>query len=633
MNLIQAKDIRLSFGEKNVLNGISFTLALGKKMGIVGVNGCGKTSLLKIITHQYMPHSGEVQYAKDLKLGFLEQEAVFQDETIYSATMMSYAYLIQKEADLKAYAEEMEKNKDNSKKDAFIKLYYDTLTEFEEKGGFSIQSYVKGILKGLGFNEEDFERKAITLSPGQRTRLLMARLLASDPDVLVLDEPTNHLDVEALTWLEMFLQSMKKSLIVVSHDRTFLDKICNEILEIEEGEMRVYEGNYSSFLQKKERDLENLERAYLKQKKEIANMEAIIEKQRQWNRERNIIAAESRMKAIERMDKIQQPKRLKQSFIMNFEEADSATKEVLCVKNLAIGYGGQCLAENISLTIFKKERIFLVGPNGCGKTTFLKTLNNETPPIRGSIHLGAKTKIGYADQDFKALDPNQTIFDVVSPSNRAIPQTQIRNTLALLGFKGEEVFKKIFMLSGGEKNRVALAKLVLSENNVLFLDEPTNHLDIQTREVLEEALNQFEGTLICISHDRTFISKLANGFLFFEDGVIKRYQGTYANFQDWLKNRKKMNEVIEKQEIVTEGKKQFLVQKEQKAIAKKREAQMREIEKNIGVAEKRLQIIDQELHNEQRSTDFKFLEELMNEKDLLEEELLKLYEMQSENLS
>jgi ATP-binding cassette subfamily F protein 3 len=626
--ILSCNKINFSFGINKILDNVSFSIKNTDKTGIVGVNGAGKTTLFKILTSEYTPESGEIYIAKDLNIGYLEQNSgLDENNTLLEEVLTVYSHFIDMEARIKELEKCISTEKNEEVLNAYMKEYSRLSEDFSMLGGFEYNSRAKGVLKGLGFSEEDFDLKVGKLSGGQKTRLSLSKLLLKEPDLLLLDEPTNHLDISAVEWLENFLKEYKKSVMVISHDRFFIDKVADKILEIENRHVKLYNGNYSDYIKQKALDREIQQKHYEQQQKEIAKMEVFIEQQKRWNRERNIIAAESRQKAIDRMEKIEKPEKLPDKIKVKFKSNISSGKDVLFVENLSMEFPGKPLFKDLSFNVRKGEKIFILGANGTGKTTLLKILTGNLKQTSGNFRYGYNVEMSYYDQEQESLDPDNTVLDEVWDASPDILQTEIRNALAMFLFKGEDVFKRISDLSGGEKSRVALIKIMLSGSNLLLLDEPTNHLDINSREVLEESLSDFDGTLIVVSHDRYFINKLATRIIYIEnESSILDFNG---NYEDFLSYRNRINASNENSENtnkkISSGKLQHLASKEEKARKRRLEKLILNTEKRIFQVESRLDEINKKMQSEEVASDHVKLMELNKEHDELNKELEELY--------
>lgn len=632
MIILSCNNVSLSFGTTMILNNITFNLQECEKIGIVGVNGAGKSTLFRIISGELQADSGEIYFAKGKKAGYLEQNSgLDSSNTIWDEAVSIFSELISMENRIKALQALISSEKDENQLVLLMKEYSSLSDNFERSGGYEYRSRVRGILRGLGFTEDQFNLKVQTLSGGQKTRLALARLLLEQPDILLLDEPTNHLDIEALEWLEDFLKNYRHSVLIISHDRYFLDAVTTKTIEIENCECKVYNGNYTAYIKQKAIDREIQLKHYELQQKEIARMEAFIEQQRRWNRERNIIAAESRQKAIDRMKKIEKPKNLPPKMKMTLRPGAASGNDVLFVQNLCKEYPGKLLFKDISFNLKKNDKAFILGPNGCGKSTMLKIFAGRLEQTSGEYEFGHNVKIGYYDQEQEDLDDSNTILEEVWDDNDRLTNTQVRNTLASFLFTGEDVFKPISVLSGGEKSRVALAKLMLSEANLLILDEPTNHLDINSREVLEEALKNFEGTILAVSHDRYFINKLSTRILEFDGDSLFDYKGSYSSYLEHRNAfRKKLQDSSDVK--ISSSKLEHIAVKEERAKQRKLEKQLVETEKEISKIEERLAKIESEMLLDEISCDHVRLEQLYSEQNSLNGRLEQLYE-QWEQLS
>jgi len=628
MILLGCNNISISFGTRQILKDVTFSVQDTDKIGIVGVNGAGKSTLFKIITSGYIPDSGEIYLAKGCKVGYLAQNSELESSnTILEEVLTAFSHLIRMEERIKELEKLISTEKDEEKLSSYMKEYSNLSDNFSRNGGYEYNSRSRGILKGLGFREEEFELKVSSLSGGQKTRLAMAKLLTEEPDLLLLDEPTNHLDIDAVEWLEDFLITYKKGVMIISHDRFFLDRITNKTLEIENCECKLYNGNYTKFVKQKEQDREIQQKHYELQQKEIARMEAFIEQQRRWNRERNIIAAESRMKAIERMEKVDKPNDLPEKIKIDFKVTIQSGNEVLTVDKLSKEYPGRPLFNNLSFKVMKRERVFILGPNGCGKSTLLKILTGKITDYSGSFKFGHNTTEAYYDQEHSDLSLNNTVIDELIEVSDNLSLTEIRNALAMFLFKGDDVFKEISTLSGGEKGRISLLKIMLSGANVLILDEPTNHLDISSREVLERALLDYEGTLIIVSHDRYFIDKIATRIIELGNDSYIDYKGNYSEFKQYKAGRAPELKTASSAEKVSAAKLSHIATKEEKARRRKLEKQYAETENEIQRLENSIEEIKAEMQSEDILSDHVKLNELHNKQLEMEKRLEELYEL------
>lgn len=628
MILLGCNNISISFGTRQILESVTFSVQDTDKIGIVGVNGAGKSTLFKIITSSYIPDSGEIYLAKGCKIGYLAQNSELESSnSILEEVLTAFSHLIKMEERIKELEKLISTEKDEERLSSYMKEYSNLTDNFSLNGGYEYNSRSRGILKGLGFREEEFELKISSLSGGQKTRLAMAKLLTEEPDLLLLDEPTNHLDINAVEWLEDFLINYKKGIMIISHDRFFLDRITNKTLEIENCECKLYNGNYTEYVKQKEQDREIQQKHYELQQKEIARMEAFIEQQRRWNREKNIIAAESRQKAIDRMEKIDKPNSIPEKIKIDFKISMQSGNDVLTVENLSKEYPGRPLFNNLSFKVKKKERVFILGPNGCGKSTLLKILIGKIKEYSGSFKFGRNTIEAYYDQEHSDISLNNTIIDELLEASDNLSQTDLRNALAMFLFKGDDVFKEISMLSGGEKGRVSLLKIMLSGANVLILDEPTNHLDINSREVLESALLDYEGTLIIVSHDRYFIDKLATRIIELDNESYIDYVGNYSEFKQYkgrIDHELKADSTVEK---VSSAKLSHIASKEERARRRKLERQYSETEKEIAELESSIENIKAEMQSEEILSDHVKLNELHSKQEEMESRLEELYEL------
>ena len=528
--ILSVSNIHKSFHEVPVLKNVSFHIEDYEKAAIVGINGAGKTTLLRIIMGEMAPDEGLVTFAKDKTVGYLSQhEAVSGENTIYQELLSSKQEILDMEQQIHAIELQMK----TAAEDRLTQLMdtYASLTHaYEAANGYAYKSELVGVLQGLGFAEEDFNKSVSTLSGGQKTRVALGKLLLLKPDLIILDEPTNHLDLHSIAWLETYLLNYKGAVIIVSHDRYFLDRIAGKIIEIDNTKSTVFSGNYSDYAAEKEIQRISAYHAYMKQQQEIKHQEAVIEKLKSFNREKSIKRAESREKMLQKIEVLDKPVQVRNDMHLTLEPKFQSGNDVLQVEGLSKAFGPLSLFEDLSFELKKGEHVAIIGDNGTGKTTILKMINELLPPDQGSIRLGANVQIGYYDQEHHVLHSEKTLFEEISDDYPVLTNTEIRNTLAAFLFTGDDVFKKIESLSGGERGRVSLAKLMLSESNFLILDEPTNHLDIMSKEILEDALNSYTGTVLYVSHDRYIINKTATRILDLCEKSLTQYLGNYEYY-------------------------------------------------------------------------------------------------------
>ncbi len=633
--ILSCQGISKSFGEKVILNDASFHIEEREKAALIGNNGAGKTTLLRIIMNEISADSGQVVLMKDKKIGYLAQyQDVSGHRTVYEELLTTKQYIIDMEDRMRAIEVQM-KNASGEELDRLMNTYTRLTHEFELENGYAYKSELMGVLKGLGFTDEDFAKQVETLSGGQKTRVALGKLLISKPDILLLDEPTNHLDMESISWLETYLLNYPGAVFIVSHDRYFLDKVVTKVIEIDAAQVRMYSGNYSAYAEKKAQLRDAQYKAYLNQQRDIKHQEAVIVKLKSFNREKSIRRAESREKMLGKIQRIEKPTEVQSQMRLSLEPRVVSGNDVLTVEELSKSFPEQTLFTNISFQIKRGERVALIGNNGTGKTTMLKILNDLIPADSGTFSLGSKVQIGYYDQEHHVLHAEKTIFEEISDTYPTLTETEIRNMLAAFLFTGDDVFKVISSLSGGERGRVSLAKLMLSEANFLILDEPTNHLDIASKEILEEALNSYTGTVFYVSHDRYFINQTATRILELTNQAVVNYIGDYDYYLD------KKEELTEKyapvqQETVTvqetapatasEGKLTWQQQKEEQARKRKQEAELKKTEARIEELETRDKEIDETLVLPDVCTNVGRCAELSREKDKIQQELEELYE-------
>lgn len=631
--ILSCQGISKSFGEKVILEDASFHIEEREKAALIGNNGAGKTTLLRIIMNELHADSGQVVLMKDKQIGYLAQyQDVQGHRTVYEELLSTKQYIIDMEERMRSMELEM-KHASGEELDRLMNSYTRLTHEFELENGYAYKSELMGVLNGLGFTEEDFNKQVATLSGGQKTRVALGKLLISKPDILLLDEPTNHLDMESIAWLETYLLNYPGAVFIVSHDRYFLDKVVTKVIEIETGHVRMYSGNYSAYAEKKAQLRDAQYKAYLNQQRDIKHQEAVIVKLKSFNREKSIKRAESREKMLNKIQRIEKPLEVQSQMRLSLEPRVVSGNDVLTVEELAKSFPQQKLFSNISFQIKRGERVALIGNNGTGKTTMLKILNGLLDADAGSFSLGAKVQIGYYDQEHHVLHAEKTIFQEISDTYPTLTETEIRNMLAAFLFTGDDVFKEISALSGGERGRVSLAKLMLSEANFLILDEPTNHLDIASKEILEEALNSYTGTVLYVSHDRYFINQTATRILDLTNQSVVNYIGDYDYY---LEKKEELTEKYApsaaetateaKEEAPSEGKLTWQQQKEEQARKRKQENELKKVEKRIEELETRDKEIDDTLVLPDVCTNVGRCAELSREKDKIQQELEELYE-------
>lgn len=629
--ILNATNISKSFGSNEIIKDATFLVNEHEKVAIVGVNGAGKTTLLKILTGEDSADSGSITLAKDAKLGYLRQiNNVDSALSIIDELYTVIEPILNMEKRMSQMQEDM-KHLTGSELEELYSSYTALTHSYELMDGYAAKSRVVGILKGLGFEEADFDRKINTLSGGQKTRVFLAKLLLEEPDIILLDEPTNHLDLRSIEWLESYLLNYKGAVIIVSHDRYFLDKIVSKVIDIENGNVQMYLGNYTDFSNKKQMLLDAKMKEYLNQQQEIKHQEAVITKLKQFNREKSIKRAESRQKQLEKIERVEAPQTYSENMRLSLDISKESGKDVLTVHNLSKSFDHKKLFWDINFEIKRGERVAIIGDNGTGKTTLLKIINGLLNPDTGEVIYGSNVSVAYYDQEHQVLHMDKTLFDELSDTYPDMTNTQIRNILAAFLFTGEDVYKKIADLSGGERGRVSLVKLMLSKANFLLLDEPTNHLDIVSKDVLENALNNFPGTVCYVSHDRYFINKTATRILDLTENRLLNYIG---NYDYYIEKREAVEEAAnltsteqaEKPADVSESKKEWIDNKTALAQKKKIKNALNKCEKEISEIEDKLQSIDEEFANPENASNVGKLMELQKQKESLEKRLDKLME-------
>ena len=639
--ILSCQNISKAFVENQVLKNVSFHIEDHEKAAIVGINGAGKTTLLRIIVGEMTPDDGQVVLAKDKTLGYLAQNStVDTSHTIYEELLSVKADLLRLEEKIRECENNM-KHADGDALEDLMKQYTSLTHAFETGGGYLYRSELVGVLKGLGFTEDEFSKPVATLSGGQKTRVALGRLLLQNPDLIILDEPTNHLDMNSIAWLETYLLNYKGAVLIVSHDRYFLDRIAGKVIEIDQSKATTFIGNYSDYAIKKEQLRVAAWNAYMNQQREIKHQEEVIEKLKSFNREKSIKRAESREKMLDKIEVIEKPSEVRTDMKLTLTPRILSGNDVLTVEHLSKSFDSHKLFTDVNFEIKRGEHVAIIGDNGSGKTTLLKILNGLVPADQGTFRLGSNVEIGYYDQEHHVLHSEKTLFEEISDDYPYLNNTQIRNVLAAFLFTGEDVFKRISDLSGGERGRVSLAKLVLSNANFLILDEPTNHLDIMSKEILEDALNGYEGTILYVSHDRYFINRTAHRILDLTEGQFVSYVG---NYDYYLEKHDTVMAAIEAstpqsadadntaatKAAESEVKLDWKAQKEEQARLRKKENDLKKCEEKIAELETRISEIDTEMSDPSIGTQVAKLQELTKEQAACQEQLEKIYEQWEE---
>ena len=631
MIVLSCNNLNKSFGIDSILENVNFTVNEYDKIGIIGVNGTGKTTLFKIISGIYGYDSGDIYTSKDCEIGYLEQNTNFHSEnTILEEVLEVFKDVIEMEKYLRDLEHKISEESSNTNSTTLEKLmneYSNKLEAFSDMNGYGYKSEAKGVLKGLGFSDEDMDKPISILSGGEKTRVLLGKLLLKKPTLLLLDEPTNHLDSEAIEWLEVFLKQYKGTVILISHDRYFLDQVVNRIFEIHNKKLKTYNGNYSDFIKasaiEKELELKKFE----DQQKDIKKQEESIERLKAFGREKHLKRARSKEKALAKVDVLDKPEAYRKKAKIEFNPSVTSGNDVLQLRDISMGYGERILFKDLNLDIYRGEKVALIGANGIGKSTLFKIIMNEITPLSGDIKFGTNVNVSYFHQEQKTLNLDNTIIDEIWEDNKQLTQTSLRTMLGAFLFEGEEVFKKISTLSGGERARVAILKLILSNANLLLLDEPTNHLDIDSKEVLEEALSSYTGTIFTISHDRYFLNTVVDKVLVLDENGITEYLGNYDYYIEKKKQVQEMNtvEVVE-EKTKTQLKEEKRKEREQREAEKKNRVKRQNIEKEIEETEAKKEEMDVLLCQEEVYSNPEKSKDVSLQKASLEEKLSALYE-------
>lgn len=634
--ILSLNKIAKSYGVDVILENVTFHMEDKEKTAVVGVNGAGKTTLFRILTHETNADSGEIYLKKEATMGYMAQnQQIDSTRTIYEELLSVFAEILTAETRLREMENEMSQLQGKELSDK-MEEYAALQHFFEQQDGYGYKSRLRGVLKGLGFAESEFDRPMQQLSGGQKTRVYLGKLLLSRPDLLLLDEPTNHLDIASIEWLEDFLKTYEGAVLIISHDRYFLDKIVTKVVEIENKKSTVYQGNYTQYMQQKAVYREIAQKAYENQQKEIKRQQEVIRTLRQFNREKSIKRAESREKQLEKVERIDRPEALPAQMRLTLTPRIISGSDVLHAEELSKSYGGHRIFQHVNFDVRRGERVAIIGPNGVGKSTLFRMLLGEVSSDSGLMRFGTNVHVGYYDQEQQKLDSTKTIFDEISDTYPMLTAGEIRSMLAAFVFTEDDVFKQVSSLSGGEKGRVSLAKIMLSKANLLMLDEPTNHLDMFSKEVLEDALNRYEGTVIYISHDRYFINKTAQIILELSPNGMTRYEGNY----DYYLEKKAQRERIAQQQTVAQStqtaapqtvsdtKAEWLKQKEQQAAERKQAAKVARIEKQIEETEEKIAALDTQMA--ENSADYTKAQELFTQRQALEQTLEDLYQQWEE---
>lgn len=631
MIILSCNNLTKSFGVESILENISFTVNEGDKIGVIGVNGTGKTTLFKIISGIYGYDSGEIYTSKDCEIGYLEQNTNFySDNTIFTEVLEVFSDLIKMEEDLRKMECEISDKSSETNSPDLQKLmdnYSHKLELFQNSNGYGYKSEAKGVLKGLGFNDEELEKPIKILSGGEKTRVLLAKLLLKKPTLLLLDEPTNHLDSDALEWLELFLKQYKGTVILISHDRYFLDQSVNRIFEIHNKKLKAYNGNYSYYVEKSAIDKEIERKTYEDQQKEIKKQEESIERLKAYGREKHLKRARSKEKALSKIEVLDRPDGERKRAKIKFIPAVESGNDVLAVRDVEMSFPDKVLFKDLNLDIYRGEKVALIGPNGAGKSTLFKIIMNEIQPMEGDVKFGTNVNTAYFHQEQKTLNLENSVIDEIWDANPHLTQTEVRNMLGAFLFENEDVFKKISSLSGGERARVAILKLILSQSNFLLLDEPTNHLDIDSKEVLEEALVNYTGTIFTISHDRYFLNKVVDKILVLGENGVTEYLG---NYDYYIEKKRQLSEMNKEENTETKTKTQLKEEKrkekEQREIERRSKNKIKKLEDDIEQTEKKIAGLDMMLCQEEIYSNPEKSKEVNLEKAELEDKLASLYE-------
>ncbi len=626
MPVLSVHNLTMTYIERNLFTDVSFNIEERDKVGFIGANGVGKTTIFRIINSEVSPTAGSVSISKDTKVGYMQQHACTHPQRgIYDEVLSIFDYLQEMQNEIDLLSQQIENNEGDI--DKAIIRQTQLIEQYEREGGLTYKSRAKAALLGLGFKQEELSKPTGTLSGGQMSKLSLCKLLLSRANLLLLDEPTNHLDIQAVSWLEGFLRDFKGEAIIISHDRFFLDAVTNKTIELEHNKITTYEGNYSTFIKKKEHEQEAIRNKYINDMREIKRVEGIIEQQKRWGRERNFITAQSKQHQVDKIkEQLVTPDSELETLSFSLEPKRESGQDVLMCYDLEKSFDSKRVFTNLSMHIKKGERVFIIGPNGCGKSTLFKLLTSQFEPDKGAIRFGAKVDMSYFDQMQNDLDLSKTALDEVYDAYPSMDLTQVRTVLGSFMFKGDDVFKQLSRMSGGERARVSLLKLMLKQGNLLLLDEPTNHLDTSSREALEKTLLNYGGTMLIISHDRYFINKLATRVLYMNDNGFTEYLGNYDDYLERTQN----SDRVEDASVTTESKPKlndYQLQKQQKAEERKRKTQLSKCENRISELEEKIENLNAMMNDESVMSDYEKLAEITALLEQSQTELDELFEL------
>ncbi len=627
MPVLSVHNLTMTYIEHNLFTNVSFNIEPRDKVGFIGANGVGKTTIFRIINGEQPPTAGSVSISKDTRVGYMQQHAcTHPNRSIYDEVLSVFEYLEDMQNEIDTLSIQIEQNRGNL--DELIARQTMLIERYEREGGLTYKSRARSALLGLGFAESDFTKPTGTLSGGQMSKLSLCKLLLSQATLLLLDEPTNHLDIEAVAWLESYLRDFKGEIILISHDRFFLDAVTNKTIELEHNKITTYDGNYSTFIKKKEHELEALRNKYENDMREIKRVEGIIEQQRRWGRERNFITAQSKQHQVDKLrEQLVTPDSELETLSFTLTPKRESGQDVLMCYELSKSFDDKKVFSDLSMHIKKGERVFIIGPNGCGKSTFFKLLTSQLTPDSGAIRFGAKVDLSYFDQMQKDLDLSKSALDEVYDAYPSMNLTQVRTALGSFMFKGDDVFKKLSKMSGGERARVSLLKLMLKQGNLLLLDEPTNHLDTSSREALEQTLINYGGTMLIISHDRYFINKLATRVLYMDDSGFTEYLG---NYDDYLERTQGVSTKSTEQKTTDVEKPKlndYQLQKQLLSQQRKRKTQLEKCEKLIAQLEQEIEDLQEAMNDESVMSDYEKLGDITSALELKQTELDEQYDM------